>query len=212
MASTQNIEVVTFVTPETYIYSIPPLKSNRGHRASEWDAENPLWKGRLTMLEVENPDTKELHCELVLDDSETGELFAKAPYSSEGRGVEPVADSSRFFAIRVVDGDKHAVLGLGFPDRNVAFEFNIALQNFRKHTSIKDEDENKKPKKDFSLKEGEKIHLNLSSVSESQKKESEPSDTNISIPNLPPPPSASGHSKSNSRSDPFDDDFGDFVG
>lgn len=216
MTDEQQIEVVTFITPETYVYSIPPLKSNKGHKASEWDVENPLWKGRLRVAEIEDPDTKNLSCELKLEDADSGELFAKAPYSSDGRGVEPVLDSSRFFAVRVVDGGKQAVLGMGFPDRSVAFEFNIALQNFKKHMSVDEEKESHEQetnKKDYSLKQGEKIHVNIGNEEDDEatsKKTTEPEQP-ISIPNLPPPPTTTKSESNNNRSDPFDDDFGDFV-
>ena len=34
------------------VYKIPPLKANEGHRAQEWgDLANPLWKGRLRIIE-----------------------------------------------------------------------------------------------------------------------------------------------------------------
>ncbi len=34
------------------VFKIPPLKKNEGHRAQEWgDLGNPLWKGRLRIIE-----------------------------------------------------------------------------------------------------------------------------------------------------------------
>lgn len=34
------------------MYKIPPLKKNEGHRAQEWgDLGDPLWKGRLRIIE-----------------------------------------------------------------------------------------------------------------------------------------------------------------
>lgn len=37
------------------VYKIPPLKKNEGHRAQEWgDLAQPLWKGRLRIIERSN--------------------------------------------------------------------------------------------------------------------------------------------------------------
>jgi hypothetical protein len=34
------------------VFKIPPLKKNEGHRAQEWgDLGNPLWKGRMRIIE-----------------------------------------------------------------------------------------------------------------------------------------------------------------
>jgi hypothetical protein len=49
------------------VYRIPPLKANQGHRAQEWgDLAQPLWKGRLRVLEKSGSVT------LLFEDSQTG--------------------------------------------------------------------------------------------------------------------------------------------
>jgi hypothetical protein len=194
------LETIAYITPEVYVYQIPPLKSINGHRATEWDTDNSLWKGRLKVVEIEGGNNS-LQCEVRLEDSTNGELFAAAPYSLDGKGVEPVTDSSRYFAIRVVDGSRQATLGLGFPDRSMAFEFNIALQDYKKHAKPLVA----KPIKDYSLKPGQSIHVNVEETTEQPQ---------FQIPNLLPPPPSSKSSKKkdhHQRTDPFDDDFGDFV-
>ena len=45
--------------------------------------------------------------------------------------MEQVIDSSRFFAVRVIDGPRKAILGVGFEDRSDAFDFGVALQEVR---------------------------------------------------------------------------------
>lgn len=224
-----DIESIVYVNPEVYIYQIPPLKDIAGYKSSEWNVDTPLWKGRLTVVEVEN-EQRETWCEVRLDDASTGEHFATAPYNSQGKGVVAVLDSTRFFAIRVVNGSQTAVLGLGFADRNQAFEFNVALQDFRKHSAPLDD--TVKPR-DYSLKEGEQIHINWGHTTGSSTSSLGPEPE--APPLIPPPPrphhtdhpnqekerpegSLEHRSEKNSeseqkpRSDPFDDDFGDFVG
>ncbi len=61
----------------------------------------------------------------------SGELFAMCPVPLGQRAVavEPVADSSRYFVLRLVDATtkRHAFIGMGFTDRTEAFDFNVAL-------------------------------------------------------------------------------------
>ena len=56
------------------------------------------------------------------------------------------------------------MVGLGFPDRNDSFDFKAALDDFRKQYQIEKgiyKPTVKTSDKDFSLKEGEKITLNI---------------------------------------------------
>jgi len=50
--------------------------------------------------------------------------------------VKPVADSSRYFAVRVTDekGGRQAVIGLGFREREEAADFSQCLINY--HNAI----------------------------------------------------------------------------
>lgn len=116
---------------------------------------------------------------ILLEDPATNELFAAAPYTDPAV-VEPVLDSARFFALRVVgEGGRKAVLGIGFEERSEAIDFGIALQEVRKVQGLEDggldnkqgkggpgasgrrvEDE-EWTKRDFSLKEGEMIKVDV---------------------------------------------------
>ncbi|OAX80752.1 hypothetical protein ACJ72_04904 [Emergomyces africanus] len=69
--------------------------------------------------------------DIVLEDPSTGNLFAAAPYTDPG-AVEHAIDSSRFFAIRVMNDGRKAILGIGFEDRSEAFDFGVTLQEARK--------------------------------------------------------------------------------
>lgn len=85
--------------------------------------------------------------------------------------MEPVLDSSRYFVLRIEDGSgKYAFVGLGFGERNEAFDFNVALSDHEKY--VKREREGEKEGEDESrigihpavnhrLKEGETIRINV---------------------------------------------------
>ncbi|GAA5850698.1 hypothetical protein JCM8547_009062 [Rhodosporidiobolus lusitaniae] len=133
----EEYESVLFVSRDVYVYSIPPRTSNAGYRAAEWgEMTEPMWRGRLRVLEkgAEAP-TK---CFLNLEDKETGELFAQAPYqptkANPNGGCEAVLDSSRYFVLTVVDATtkQKAYVGMGFPERSESFDFNVALQDWSK--------------------------------------------------------------------------------
>ncbi|KAI9292452.1 adaptin ear-binding coat-associated protein 1 NECAP-1 [Neoconidiobolus thromboides FSU 785] len=153
----ENYETVLLVISQCFVYQIPPLIRSEGHRASNWNVENFLWKGRLRICNINEQLT------IKLEDSITGDLFAACPYDDKGLAVEQVLDSSRYFVIRVEDQGRHAYLGLGFEDRSEAFDFNVTLQDFIRHKTNETEDKALNlPAVDYSLKEGQTISLNLS--------------------------------------------------
>ena len=75
--------------------------------------------------------SRETKCFTHLESSCSGELFAMCPVPLGQReaAVEPASDSSRYFVLRLVDGQtkRHAFIGMGFADRSDAFDFNVAL-------------------------------------------------------------------------------------
>lgn len=89
--------------------------------------------------------------------------------------MEQALDSSRFFAVTVVGEGRKAVLGMGFEERAEAFDFSIALQDARRVLGFDKDGKSaassrsrsaaakvvEEPKRDFSLKEGETISINL---------------------------------------------------
>ena len=80
-----------------------------------------------------------------------------------GPAVQTVSDSSRYFVIRVGDGDTH--LGLGFADRSDSFDLNVALQDhfksLRVEAELQKESELPREQLDLSLKEGQTIKVNI---------------------------------------------------
>ncbi|CAM1503089.1 Fc.00g078650.m01.CDS01 [Cosmosporella sp. VM-42] len=164
------IQRILFVANAVHVYNIPPLTSTKGYNAASWtaDPKRHIFTARLRIIETayeSSSAASKLKVDAVLEDPSSGGLFAAAPYSSAD-AVEPVLDSSRFFALMVRDPQgRKAVLGIGFEERSEAFDLSIALQEARKalgweqeqklDTAVKDE------KKDYSLKEGETITVSF---------------------------------------------------
>lgn len=120
---------VTFRAPG-YVYQIPPA-SSRGHRAEDWDVNK--WIAEIEVkLVVSSDDT----AAVVLQDLDSGELYAKAPLTSATCAAccEPVVDSSRYYALKVQDeaSKRHAFLGLGFRAREASSDFRLALAEYVK--------------------------------------------------------------------------------
>ena len=130
-----------------------------------------------------NNSAEKISAEILLEDPATGELFAGAPYT-DAKVVESAVDSSRFFAVRVTgDGGRKATLGIGFEERSEAIDFGICLQECRKVLGFEGEGSqqqgsaaaakkggtkagggagvNEAQKKDWSLKEGETIKIDI---------------------------------------------------
>lgn len=102
----------------------------------------------------------------------SGSLFAMSPIK-EG-SVERCVDSSRYFVLKVQNAaGKHAFIGVAFDEREQAFDFNVAIQEYEKDKEREerlrtgvgaggvDSMEAGIPKRDLSLKEGEKISIKL---------------------------------------------------
>lgn len=204
--------------------------------AADWtDATNSrqIFTGRLRLIETavpsptaDDPDHEDLKTDLLLEDASTGALFAAAPYTSAAV-VEPVLDSSRFFAVTVRDpaSGRKAVLGLGFEEREVSFDFVVALQEARRALGWDNQQQQgpaaqKRPgasvltagkgtrgpakkeddKVDYSLKEGETITINLGGAGKFGKRsQSTVSESPSSLAGFslpPPPPPASSSARS----------------
>ncbi|XP_069435414.1 adaptin ear-binding coat-associated protein 2 isoform X4 [Ovis canadensis] len=156
-------ESVLCVKPDVHVYRIPPRATNRGYRAAEWQLDQPSWSGRLRIT------AKGQMAYIKLEDRTSGELFAQAPVDQfPGTAVESVTDSSRYFVIRIEDGNgRRAFIGIGFGDRGDAFDFNVALQDHFKWVKQQCEfakqaqNPDQGPRLDLSFKEGQTIKLNI---------------------------------------------------
>ncbi|KAL8771603.1 MAG: hypothetical protein Q9209_003046 [Squamulea sp. 1 TL-2023] len=160
---------------------------------------------------------------ILLEDPSTGDLFAAAPYTSPSV-IEAVLDSARFFAVRIEgEGGRKAVLGIGFEERSEAIDFGICLQEVRKVMGMEDakgrdstvmkggrrgakESEKEPGRRDWGLKEGEMIKVEIGGMGVKRKEElvqdggkvgealfsikPPPLQNAEGLPFLPPPPSA----------------------
>ncbi|CAG8446392.1 10498_t:CDS:2 [Scutellospora calospora] len=224
----------------SFIYKLDHLPQDL---AAEWgDMEAFLWKGRLRIIAVGEK------CFIRLEDGNTGELFAQCLYDPDTNSVEAVRDSSRYFVLRIENNDgpfrpplrsigatanllygRRAFIGIGFQERSEAFDFQVTLQDHIKHLKAeKEATEHAKvaslaPKKDYSLKEGQTISINLghykSRHSRPQSIDHIPiSEETGAIPLLPPPPSVTSIKQRNYKGSTLpsvttsSNDFGEFKG
>uniref|UniRef100_A0A182M8Q8 NECAP PHear domain-containing protein n=1 Tax=Anopheles culicifacies TaxID=139723 RepID=A0A182M8Q8_9DIPT len=154
-------ESVVLVKQEVFVYKIPPRQSNRSYRAADWNLLDPIWTGRLRMV------AKGRSLCVKLEDKSNGTLFANCPIESyPGVAIEAVSDSSRYFVLRIQDGNgRTAFIGLGFGDRSDSFDLNVALQDHFKWVKNEEKIEKEKvePKQqlDLGFKEGETIKINM---------------------------------------------------
>ncbi|KAK4196799.1 hypothetical protein QBC40DRAFT_4495 [Triangularia verruculosa] len=213
---------VLHITPKVHIYTLPATTpSSSSYLAASWTSlpQNPIFTARLRILETSlSPESDSsppnLKVDILLESTSTSssspagtaQLFAAAPYTTPAI-VTPCSDSSRFFALRVSDpsSGKKASLGIGFEERSDAFDFNLALQECAKSLGFgasggqpqqqqqQDKKDGEDVKKDWSLKDGETITINLGGKfgrRQQQDKKEEDGGQGKSLNSfaLPPPP------------------------
>ena len=206
--SDTSFQRILFVTNDVHVYGIPPLTSTRGFSAASWTSPNQptaqeIFTARLRIIET-TIDSK-VKVDIALEDSKNGDLFAAAPYTSSAV-VQQANDSSRFFAVRVQgEGGMKATLGIGFEDRSPAFDFSVGLGEARKVLGIDQvataqgatSNADQALKQDFSLKEGEKIHIQVGQkgrrAASPNTASTTPDDGAALFSIAPPPPAGKAH-------------------
>jgi len=164
----EDYEQTLLIKKECFIYRIPPRPNAAGYKAQDWDPSTYIWSGRLVIVARGDLVT------IRFEDPNNGEIFAQCPVDSTS--VEPVIDSSRYFVIKIKDGERHAFVGMGFTDRSDAFDFNATLQDHQNYVKNKKDIEiarknyDNQPKKDYSLKQGLTISIPLKSNSNASPK------------------------------------------
>lgn len=166
----ESFEHTLLVVREVSVYKIPPRPTSGGYKCGEWLQSDKIWTGRLRVVSCKE------RCEIRLEDPNSGELFAACfvPPGQRESSVESVLDSSRYFVLKIEDGrGKHAFIGLGFNERNEAFDFNVALSDHDKYVKRENEkevgdgeagDDNHidiHPAVNHRLKEGETIRISV---------------------------------------------------
>jgi hypothetical protein len=153
-----DYEQTLLILKECFVYRIGPRPNAAGYKAQDWDPTKFIWSGRLVIVE------KGDKCTIKFEDPNTSEIFALCPV--DDTAVEPVVDSSRYFVLRIQDGSgRHAFVGMGFTERNDAFDFNTTILDHLKHVKARHEQAaavqrlSNAPKVDYSLQGT--IHVEL---------------------------------------------------
>lgn len=189
-----EIEFTLLNKRDVLVYQIPPASSSSGHKADDW--KTCIWRGRCRVA----GRGKDLTIKMI--DASTDKLFAQCliPNGDHEKYVERVVDSSRYFVLKITNGARHAFIGMGFEDRNDAFDFTSSLIDFKSTWIDRDKVDVSAPvatggpAKDLSLKEGQKITINLKGIGEGdgRRRKEKQSEAVGGFAGLAPPPSAGG--------------------
>lgn len=129
---------VIFECQPCHVFSLPP----ENFLVSEkWEGLH-IWTGALRIVKDLNDGSSSIE---LIDKENNDAVFGVCPYTKPGgaligsdardgggRTIQSASDSTRCFVIRLEQGDDHAYIGLNFPDRNNAFQFNAALSEARR--------------------------------------------------------------------------------
>lgn len=151
------IERVRCCIPDTHVFKLPPRPTAGGWRGADWDKE--VWQGTLKVVERGDLTV------ILLIDRNTGAMFAVCPVKDGA--VDRCIDSSRYFVLRVENANGgHMFVGMAFNERNDAFDFNTALEDARREKEVEAGLAQLElgPSKDYSIKDGEKLHISVSKV------------------------------------------------
>jgi len=189
----KSIERNLCVIKKVFAFRIPPSTSAMGYRAADWP-QQPIWTGRLRVC------SRDERLTILLEHTDQDGCYAVCPVTSN-KVVEPATDSSRYFVLRLDDGKgHHAFIGLGFQNREEAFDFKVALQDFENEQHAPDSAKemlDATPAADLSLPDGATITVNIGNKA---KKKSTPqtSANDKGGLALPPPPKAAAKPRSSS--------------
>lgn len=151
------IERVRCHIPDAHVFKLPPRPTSGGWRGADWDKK--VWQGSIKVVERGDLTV------ILLVDRSNGSIFAVCPVKDGA--VDRCVDSSRYFVLKVENANgQHMFIGMAFNERNDAFDFNTSLEDSRRE---KEAEANMAkldlgPSKDYSIKDGEKIHISVGKV------------------------------------------------
>jgi len=189
------LEQTHFVAGKVFVFQVPKLESSEGFKAASWP-KTPIWTGQLRVV------SKGDKVSVLLEHTDKEGLFAACPIQND-KTVEQTVDSSRYFVLRISDGKKSAVLGIGFNDRTQAFDFKVAVQD-QQNTEKAEKALSSTPAIDLSLPKDGKIHINVN-LGSKVKKDKPKADGAAGITagvgglKLAPPPTAGASSSANDK-------------
>jgi len=158
LKDTEVIEQVRCVIKDAHVFKLPTRQTAGGWRGADWTEE--VWQG--TVKVVERGDLTVV----LLVDRANGSIFAVCPIKDGA--VDRCVDSSRYFVLRIENANgRHMFIGMAFNERNDAFDFNTSLEDSRREREAAQNPEPvipQGPAKDYSIKEGEKIRVNIKNI------------------------------------------------
>jgi hypothetical protein len=149
------VERVRCVIKDAHVFKLPPRPTSGGWRGADWREE--VWQGTVKVVERGEMTL------VLLVDKNTGQMFAVCPIKDGA--VDRCVDSSRYFVLRIENANgRHMFIGMAFNERNDAFDFNTSLEDAKRERQAEQEpvvNLPNLPAKDYSIKEGQKITVNI---------------------------------------------------
>lgn len=177
------IERVRCTIKHAHVFTLPTRTNvSTGWHGADW--KEKVWQGSVKVV-TRNDLTAVLLVERLKGENgcANDSIFAVCPIK-EG-AVERCVDSSRYFVLRIENqSGKHMFIGVAFNERNDAFDFNTSLEDARREREFEVKRQNMTgdgdimgtdkffgsptPVRDYSLKEGEKIHVAIPKLKKNQ--------------------------------------------
>lgn len=166
------IERVRVTIKQAHVFKLPTRQSvSVGWRGADW--KDKVWQGNIKVVERGGVTA------VLLVDEAKDTIFAVCPVGGIGDGgmlekgaVDRCVDSSRYFVLRIQnENGRNMFIGVAFNERTDAFDFNAALEDSKRErrndwdaaSGVGNEGGASSAfggsGKDYSLKDGEKIHV-----------------------------------------------------